>query len=131
MAYPPNYRYTKEHEWINVAGDTGTVGITDHAQSALGDIVYVDLPSVGATCTAMKAFGTVESVKAVSELYSPASGEVLETNEALKDSPELLNQDPHGKAWLIKIRLSNPAELSALMSAEQYAAHVAAEKEKQ
>jgi glycine cleavage system H protein len=131
MAYPPNYRYTKEHEWISVDGDTGIVGITDHAQSSLGDIVYVDLPPAGASCQAMKSFGTVESVKAVSELYSPASGEVLETNEALKDSPELLNQDPHGKAWLIKIRLSDTAELNALMSAEEYAAYAAAEKEKQ
>lgn len=131
MSYPPNYRYTKEHEWIAVEGNTGTVGITDHAQSSLGDIVYVDLPQAGVACQAMKAFGTVESVKAVSELYSPASGEVIETNDALKDSPELLNQDPHGKAWLIKIRLTNAAELGALMSADEYAAYAAAEKEKQ
>lgn len=130
MSYPPNYRYTKEHEWIAVEGNTGTVGITDHAQSSLGDIVYVDLPQSGVACQAMKAFGTVESVKAVSELYSPASGEVIETNDALKDSPELLNQDPHGKAWLIKIRLTNPAEVGALMSADEYAAYAAAEKEK-
>ncbi len=131
MSYPPSYRYTKEHEWISVDGNTGTVGITDHAQSSLGDIVYVDLPQAGAACQAMKSFGTVESVKAVSELYSPASGEVVETNDALKDSPELLNQDPHGKAWLIKLRLTNAAEVGALMSADEYAAYVAAEKEKQ
>ncbi len=130
MSYPSNYRYTKEHEWISVDGGTGTVGITDHAQSSLGDIVYVDLPAAGTACQAMKAFGTVESVKAVSDLYSPASGEVLETNDALKDSPELLNQDPHGKAWLIKIRLTNDAELSVLMSADEYASYAAAEKEK-
>jgi len=131
MSYPPNYRYTKEHEWISVDGDTGTVGITHHAQDSLGDIVYVDLPQPGAICQAMKSFGTVESVKAVSELFSPASGEVLEVNDALKDSPELLNQDPHAKAWLIKIRLTNAAEVGALMSADEYTAYVAAEKEKQ
>lgn len=129
MAYPPDFRYTKEHEWIRVEGDSGTVGITDHAQHALGDIVYVDLPKPGARLEALKPFGTVESVKAVSDLFSPASGEVLEINEQLKDRPELLNEDPHGAGWLIKLRLANPADLAALLSAEQYTAYVAEEKE--
>ena len=109
MPYPTEYRYTKEHEWIRVDGGTGAVGITDHAQHALGDIVYVELPKVGARCEAMKPFGNVESVKAVSELFSPVSGEIQEVNEELKDKPELVNQDPHGKAWMVKMRLSNPA----------------------
>ena len=129
MAYPSNFRYTKEHEWIRVEGDTGTVGITDHAQHALGDIVYVDLPKPGARLEALKPFGTIESVKAVSDLFSPASGEVLEINEQLKDRPELLNEDPHGAGWLIKLRLANQGDLAALLTAEQYTAYVAEEKE--
>ncbi len=130
MTYHRHYRYTKEHEWISVEGDIGTVGITDHAQDALGDIVYVDLPAVGTKCEAMKPFGTVESVKAVSELFSPASGEVTEINETLKDKPELLNTDPHGEGWLIKLRLSNKVEISQLLSAEEYSEYTEAEKEK-
>lgn len=129
MPYPDEYRYTKEHEWIHIQGEVGTVGITDHAQNALGDIVYVDLPPVGARCEAMKAFGTVESVKAVSDLFSPVSGEVIEVNEQLKDGPELINQDPHGAAWMIKLRLSNPSETAALLSAGQYEAYTQAESE--
>ena len=129
MVYPANFRYTKEHEWIRVEGTTGLVGITDHAQHELGDIVYVDLPKPGAHLEALKPFGTVESVKAVSDLFSPATGEVLEINEQLKDRPELLNEDPHGAGWLIKLRLANPADLAALLTAEQYTAYVAAEKE--
>ena len=129
MAYPPNFRYTKEHEWIRVEGDTGTVGITDHAQHALGDIVYVDLPKPGSRLEALKPFGTVESVKAVSDLFSPAAGEVLEINEQLKDRPELLNEDPHGSGWLLKLRLANQGDLAALLTAEQYTAYVAEEKE--
>ncbi len=124
---PANLRYTKDHEWILVQGDTGTAGITDHAQDALGDIVFVDLPKVGAACHAGKVFGTVESVKAVSDLFSPASGEVIELNETLKDQPELVNEDPYGKGWLIKIRLSQPSEVDQLMNAEEYAAHAAQE----
>ena len=127
MTYPPDYKYTKEHEWIHVQDPTATVGITDHAQEALGDIVYVDLPAVGTTVKAELSFGTVESVKAVSDLYAPASGEVLEVNQSLKDAPEILNTDPHGQGWLIKISLTNPKDLNDLMNAEQYAAYVAAE----
>jgi glycine cleavage system H protein len=127
MAYPKDYRYTKEHEWIQVKGNTGLVGITDHAQESLGDIVFVELPKVGATLEAGKAFGTVESVKAVSELYAPASGKVIEVNEALNGAPEEVNKDAH-KAWMIKVELSNPAEASALLSAEDYEKYIAEEK---
>ena len=119
MAYPKDYKYTKEHEWIKVDGGTGTVGITDHAQNSLGDIVFVDLPKVGADVTAGKSFGTVESVKAVSELYSPVSGEVLEVNTALKDKPETVNADPHG-SWMVVLKLTNPGEAGALLDATQY-----------
>jgi glycine cleavage system H protein len=118
--YPENFRYTKEHEWVNVEGDTGTIGITDHAQKELGDIVYVDLPKVGATAEKGKTFGSVESVKAVSDIYSPVSGEVVAVNDLLTASPEKLNEDPHGAAWLVKIKLSTPAEVSELMSAADY-----------
>ena len=103
--YPENFRYTKEHEWVLAEGDTGTVGITDHAQEELGDIVYVDLPKVGSRVEAGKSLGSVESVKAVSDIYSPVCGEITEINEALADAPEKLNADPHGAAWLVKIRL--------------------------
>lgn len=119
--YPTDYRYTKDHEWINA---DGTVGITDYAQHSLGDVVYVELPKVGAQLEAGKSFGTVESVKAVSELYSPATGEVTAVNEALANSPEKINQDPHGAAWLLKLKLANPAELDALMDAAAYEAYV-------
>src|ERR1700722_14390934 len=115
--YPENFRYTKEHEWVNVEGDTGTIGITDHAQQELGDIVYVDLPKVGATAEKGKTFGSVESVKAVSDIYAPVSGEVVAVNELLTASPEKLNEDPHGAAWLVKIKLSVLAEIAELMSA--------------
>ena len=110
--YPSDYRYTKEHEWIKVSGDTGTIGITDYAQHELGDVVFVELPAVGAKITAGQVFGTVESVKAVSEIYAPVSGEVTEANAALSDTPETVNTDPHGAAWLIKIKLADPAEVS-------------------
>src|ERR1700675_4350328 len=115
--YPKDYRYTKEHEWIKVAGDTGTIGITDYAQHELGDVVFVELPAVGAKLAVGKLFGTIESVKAVSEIYAPVSGEVIETNAALSNAPELVNSDPHGAAWLIKIKLSSPGEVSGLMDA--------------
>ncbi len=127
--YPAEYRYTKEHEWIGVKDDIGTVGITFHAQKELGDIVYVDLPKVGATLTAGKPMGSVESVKAVSDIYAPASGEVIEINEELAAKPEKLNADPHGEAWLVKVRLSNPGELDDLMDAGSYAAYVEKETE--
>jgi glycine cleavage system H protein len=128
--YPSDFRYTKEHEWIKVTGDTGTVGITDYAQHELGDVVFVELPKVGAKFNASQSFGTVESVKAVSEIYSPVSGEVVETNTALADAPETINKDPHGAAWMIKIRLSNPKELANLMDAAAYQAYIA-EKQKE
>src|ERR1700685_4734907 len=107
--YPENFRYTKEHEWVLVEGDTGTIGITDHAQQELGDIVYVDLPKVGAHLEKGKTFGSVESVKAVSDVYAPVSGEVTETNGLLADAPEKLNEDPHGAAWLGKREVRAPA----------------------
>jgi len=128
--YPSDFRYTKEHEWIKVTGDTGTVGITDYAQHELGDVVFVELPKVGAKFNASQSFGTVESVKAVSEIYSPASGEVVETNTALADAPETINKDPHGAAWMIKIRLTNPKELSSLMDAAAYQTYIV-EKQKE
>jgi len=126
--YPENYRYTKEHEWVLMEGDTGTVGITDHAQEELGDIVYVDLPKVGTKVEQGKSLGSVESVKAVSDIYSPVSGEVTEINPALADKPEMLNSDPHGAAWLVKIQLSEPAQLEGLLSAADYQAYIGAEK---
>jgi len=126
--YPANFRYTKEHEWIAVENGVGTIGITDHAQQELGDVVYVDLPKAGDKVAAGKTFGSVESVKAVSDIFAPVSGEVVEINEALKDAPEKLNQDPHGSAWLIKVRLSDPAEVDTLMSAADYEAYAGAEK---
>ena len=127
MAYPKDYKYTKEHEWIHANGNMATVGITDHAQEALGDIVFVELPKTGAQLQAGKSFGTVESVKAVSELYAPASGKVTEINEALNQSPENINKDAHA-AWMIKMELANPAELNTLLSSEEYEKYVAEEK---
>jgi glycine cleavage system H protein len=127
MSYPEDLRYTKEHEWVRIAGDVGTIGITDHAQKELGDIVYVDLPKVGAHIEQGKSLGSVESVKAVSDIYSPVSGEVTEVNETLAQAPEKLNQDPHGAAWLIKLRLSAPNEAKGLLSAADYQAYVGAE----
>ncbi len=118
--YPENFRYTKEHEWLNIEGDTGTVGLTNHAQEELGDIVYVDLPKVGMNVEKGKALGSVESVKAVSDIFSPVSGEVVAVNDLLATTPEKLNQDPHGAAWLVKIKLSAPAEAADLMSAADY-----------
>ncbi len=122
--YPENYKYTKEHEWILVEGDTGTIGITDHAQHELGDIVYVDLPKAGAGVEQGKTLGSVESVKAVSDIYSPVTGEVIESNGDLAVAPEKLNADPHGAAWLVKIKLGNLAELDGLMSAAEYQAYL-------
>ena len=126
--YPSDYRYTKEHEWIKVSGETGTIGITDYAQHELGDVVFVELPETGAKIKAGDVFGTIESVKAVSEIYSPVSGEVAETNSALSNAPETVNSDPHGAAWLIKVKLANSAEISGLMDAAAYQAFVS-EKE--
>lgn len=118
--YPQNFRYTKEHEWVNVEGETGTIGITDHAQKELGDIVYVDLPKVGTIAEKGKTIGSVESVKAVSDIYSPISGEVIAVNDLLTASPEKLNEDPHGAAWLVKIKMSSPADMAELMNAADY-----------
>ena len=126
--YPENFRYTKEHEWVQVDGDAATIGITDHAQHELGDIVYVDLPKVGAQLEAGKTLGSVESVKAVSDVYSPVTGEVTEINTSLADGPETLNTDPHGAAWLVKVKLSGAADLSNLMDAAAYQAYIGAEK---
>ena len=122
--YPENFRYTKEHEWVSVEGDIATVGITDHAQAELGDIVYVDLPRAGAVVVQGKALGSVESVKAVSDVYSPVSGEVVEVNQELTTKPEKLNEDPHGAAWLVKLRLSAPGELTNLLSPADYQTYI-------
>ena len=127
--YPAEFRYSKEHEWVCVEGNTATVGITDHAQKALGDIVFVELPKVGDSVEAAKACGTVESVKAVSEIFSPVTGTVKEVNAALAETPELINQDPHGKAWMIKVSLSAPAPVDQLLTAEQYEAFLREETE--
>ena len=127
MPYPKDYKYTKEHEWIQVQGNTGTVGITNHAQESLGDIVFVELPKIGADLQAGKSFGTVESVKAVSELYAPASGKVTAINEVLNQAPESINKDAHS-AWMIKLTVSNPKDLDGLLSADQYEAYIAEEK---
>lgn len=126
MAYPPEYKYTKEHEWLAVEGSTGTIGITHHAQDELGDIVFVELPKVGAELTAGKTFGTVESVKAVSDLYAPVSGTVTSVNEELATSPEKVNSSPH-TAWMVKITLANPSETDGLLSAEDYEKFIAEE----
>jgi len=119
MTYPANLKYTKDHEWIDLAGDQGKVGITDYAQQQLGDVVYVELPAVGVKLKQGQSFGTIESVKAVSELYSPVTGEVVEVNTALKDKPEAVNKDPHG-SWMVVIRLTNAGEAGALLDASQY-----------
>jgi glycine cleavage system H protein len=124
--YPENFHYTKEHEWVRVDGGTAVVGITDHAQNELGDIVYIDLPKVGAALERGATLGSVESVKAVSDVYSPVSGEVTEVNESLATAPERLNQDPHGEAWLVKIRLTAPDEIKQLLSAADYQNYIGA-----
>ena len=123
--YPADYRYTKDHEWIKVQGDIGTIGITDYAQQELGDVVFVDVPKVGAKLAPGKSFGSVESVKAVSEIYSPVSGEVTETNNLLVDAPEKINTDPHNTAWLIKLKLADPKEVASLMDAAAYETYIA------
>ena len=127
--YPKEYRYTTKHEWIHVEGDSGVVGITFHAQEQLGDVVYVELPKTGAKVQAMQSFGTVESVKAVSDLYAPMSGEVSAVNDALLNAPETLNQDPHKEGWLLRLKLSDKREIEKLLSAEQYEEFLASESE--
>jgi glycine cleavage system H protein len=126
--YPENFRYTKEHEWVQIAGDAGIVGITDHAQKELGDIVYVDLPKAGTRVEKGKPLGSVESVKAVSDIFAPVSGEVIEVNDILSNKPETLNEDPHGAGWLVKIKLSANGEIQQLLSAEDYQKYIGAEE---
>ena len=122
--YPANYHYTKEHEWVVIEGNLATIGITDHAQNELGDIVYVDLPQPGDAVAMGKTMGSVESVKAVSDIYSPVTGEVVEVNESLAEAPEKINQDPHGDAWLVKIRLSPVEESGQFLTAADYESYL-------
>ncbi|HET9318026.1 MAG TPA: glycine cleavage system protein GcvH [Vicinamibacteria bacterium] len=126
--YPDDRRYTKDHEWVQLAGDRATVGITDYAQKQLGDVVYVELPEVGRTLKAHEPFGTVESVKAVSELFCPVAGEVAEVNSGLSGSPESINSDPHGAAWMIRLKVADAGDVAGLMDAAAYTAFVAAEE---
>ena len=123
MTYPADRKYTKDHEWIRISGDTGDVGITDYAQQQLGDVVYVELPDIGRTVTAGESFGSIESVKAVSELFAPMTGEVVAVNDQLKNHPEVVNSDPHG-TWLIKVKLSQPSDSGALLDSSQYQSHI-------
>jgi glycine cleavage system H protein len=126
MAYPAEYKYTKEHEWVKIEGDTGMIGITDYAQNSLGDIVFVELPKMGATLEKGKTFGTVESVKAVSDIYAPVSGTVTAINEELIKSPEKINSDAHA-AWIVKVKLTNPGDASGLLTAADYEKFIAEE----
>jgi glycine cleavage system H protein len=127
MNYPETYKYTKEHEWLRADGAEGTIGITDHAQHELGDIVFVQLPKVGTAVKRGETFGSVESVKAVSDIYSPVTGEVTATNELLSKNPEKLNEDPHGDGWLIRVKIAAPEEANALLSAADYQSYISAE----
>ncbi len=126
---PDDLHYSKDHEWIRVEGDTGTIGITDHAQNSLGDVVYVELPKTGDRFSAHEPFGSVESVKAVSEIFSPIGGEVVGVNEALQDEPEQVNTDPYGEGWMIRVRMTNPGEVDSLLSAAEYEDFTKAEAE--
>jgi glycine cleavage system H protein len=126
---PEELQYSKDHEWLRVEGNTGTIGITDHAQNSLGDVVYVELPKVGETFEAHEAFGSVESVKAVSEIFMPVSGEVIAVNESLQDEPEKVNTDPYGDAWMVRVRLANSGEIDSLLSAAEYEDFTKAETE--
>ncbi|MBI5588060.1 MAG: glycine cleavage system protein GcvH [Deltaproteobacteria bacterium] len=128
MEFPKDLKYTKEHEWVKVEGNIATVGITDYAQDSLGDVVYVELPQEGGTVTKHEPFGVVESVKAVSDLYSPLSGSVTEVNDAIIDSPEAINEDPYGDAWMIKVEVGNDSELGDLLTAEEYQKFIEEEK---
>ncbi len=129
MVIPPDLRYTNEHEWVRVDDGIGTVGITDYAQDQLGDVVYVDLPSPGKQLSQLAVFGEIESVKAVSELYAPVSGEVVESNGALADKPELINESPYGEGWLMKLRLGDESEVDKLLNADQYSDYIEREAE--
>ncbi|HMO82260.1 MAG TPA: glycine cleavage system protein GcvH [Pyrinomonadaceae bacterium] len=117
---PENLRYSKDHEWVSVDGDTATIGITDYAQHSLGDVVYIDFPRAGDRFASHEAFGSVESVKAVSEIFTPIAGEVTEVNEGLNDSPELVNSDPYGEGWMVKLKMDNPGEVDGMLSGEEY-----------
>jgi len=128
MAYPSDRKYSKEHEWVKLDGDTARVGITDYAQDQLGDVVYVDLPEAGATIAQFEKMGEIESVKAVSDLYAPISGEVVAINDGVVEKPEVVNSDPHGAGWLLDVRVSNASEADKLMSADEYDAFVASEQ---
>lgn len=128
MEFPKDLKYTKEHEWVKVEGNIATVGITDYAQDSLGDVVYVELPQEGATVTKHEPFGVVESVKAVSDLYSPLSGSVTEVNDAIVDSPEAINEDPYGDAWMIKVEISSDSDLGDLLTADEYQKFIEEEK---
>jgi glycine cleavage system H protein len=121
---PSDLRYSKDHEWIRIAGDQATIGVTDHAQQQLGEVVFVELPKVGDTFEATDPFGSVESVKAVSEVYTPVTGSVVEVNPALEGDPDLINTDPYGEGWIVKIKMSNPAEVNGLLTAAQYEAYL-------
>ena len=123
MAYPADRKYTKDHEWIRVNGETGEIGITDYAQQQLGDVVYVELPDIGRRIAAGESFGSIESVKAVSELFAPMSGEVVAVNDALKNHPEVVNTDPHG-TWMIRVKLASPTDVGELLDASQYQSHL-------
>jgi glycine cleavage system H protein len=126
---PEDLHYSKDHEWVRVEGDVGVIGITDHAQNSLGDVVYVELPKAGESFSAHESFGSVESVKAVSEIFSPVGGEVVEVNEALQDEPERVNTDPYGEGWMIRVRMKNPGEVDSLLSAAEYEDFTKAEAE--
>jgi len=126
---PDDLHYSKDHEWVRVDGDVAIVGITDYAQDSLGDVVYVELPKVGDDFAANESFGSVESVKAVSEVFSPVSGKIVGTNEALADTPEKVNQDPYGEGWMIRVQMSNPGEVDSMLTAAEYEDFTKAEKE--
>jgi glycine cleavage system H protein len=125
MNFPDNLKYTNDHEWIRVEGNIGWVGITDYAQGELGDVVYVELPAVGSKVVQGKSFGTIEAVKAVSDMYAPVSGSIVEVNKALEKNPELVNKEPYGQGWMVKITVTNPADLAALLDAAAYGALIA------
>lgn len=124
MNFPSELKYTKDHEWVKVEGDVATIGVTDFAQGELGDIVYVEIETVGDTLNKEEVFGSVEAVKTVSDLFMPVGGEVLEVNSALDSSPEVVNSDPYGEGWMVKIKISNASELNELMSADDYKSHI-------
>jgi len=124
MNFPENLKYTKDHEWILVSGETGTIGITDYAQGELGDVVFVELPTVGKEVKAHDSFGSIEAVKAVSDLFAPVSGTITEVNKDLEKSPELVNKDPYGKGWMVKMKLADPSEIGNLLNAAGYKSHV-------